>query len=83
MDKINSGGTAFYEGEISREKDYESNDMRFDVKNYNKHLVKSEFNKCVIFDGNILHAGYIEDHKKYSNNKWRYNTVYFFKWQNF
>ncbi len=80
MDKINSGGTAFYEGELPKEKDFESSDMRFDVKNYDRHIIPSEFNKCVVFDGNILHAGFIEDHKKYSRGKWRYNTVYFFKW---
>ena len=82
LDKINSGGTAFYENELSRSTDYESTDMRFDVKDYTKHILPSEFNKCVIFDGNILHAGYIEDHVKYSNGNWRYNTVYFFQWQN-
>lgn len=80
MDKINSGGTAFYEGEISRAIDYESTNMQFDVKGYTKNIIPSEFNKCVIFDGNILHAGYIEDHQKYSKGKWRYNTVYFFQW---
>ena len=82
MDKINSGGTAFYEGELSKTTDYESTDMRFDIKNYDKHVIPSEFNKCVVFDGNILHAGYIDDHQKYSNGNWRYNTVFFFKWKN-
>ena len=54
----------------------EHKDIRFDITGLEKHVIPP-FNRCVIFDGSIPHGGYIEDHSKYSNGKWRYNAVYF------
>jgi len=74
LDKSSSGGTAFYE-EIPNEDEYK--DIRYDITGLEKHVIPAKFNRCVIFDGSIPHGGYIEDHSKYSNGKWRYNAVYF------
>lgn len=78
LDKINSGGTALY---TSRPENIvpEEIDIRYNISSIkdNMEVIPSVFNRCVIFDGNIPHGGYIEDHKRYSNGNWRYNTVYF------
>tara|TARA_B100000900_G_C20597126_1_gene723896 strand:- start:3081 stop:3734 length:654 start_codon:yes stop_codon:yes gene_type:complete len=78
LDKINSGGTALYEGKPTILQD-ESLDIKYDKQkdNLKYHVIPSKFNRCVIFDGQIYHGGHIEDHSKYSNGNWRYNTVYF------
>jgi hypothetical protein len=84
LDDISSGGTALYEKLPISDKS-ETMDIRNDItkEGINFDVIPSAMNRCVIFDGNIPHGGYIEDHSKYSNGNWRYNTVYFFKkWQN-
>lgn len=83
LDQYSSGGTALYEGEINTE-EKEAYDIKFDteiLKN-KTHIIPAKFNRCVIFNGSIPHGGYIDNHKTYSNGNWRYNAVYFFKWQN-
>jgi len=79
LDKINSGGTALYE-KMPKVKVLEEIDIRFDTneENVKYHVIPSTFNRCVIFNGNIPHGGYIENHSKYSNDTWRYNAVYFY-----
>jgi len=79
LDKINSGGTALYT-KIQKEMTPEEIDIRHDITSIKKDIevIPSVFNRCVIFDGSIPHGGYIEDHQKYTNGNWRYNTVYFF-----
>lgn len=79
LDKINSGGTALYNKMPKTGLEVEK-DFRYNINQemLEPVIIPSEFNKCVIFDGNIPHGGYIEDHSKYSNNNWRYNLVYFF-----
>lgn len=83
LDKINSGGTALYP-KIPQNIQPEHIDLRYDISSIreNMQIIPSVFNRCVIFDGGIPHGGYIEDHNKYSNGNWRYNTVYFFRWPN-
>lgn len=83
LDKINSGGTALYEK--MPHVDYpEEIDIRVDIskEKINHYVIPSFFNRCVIFDGNIPHGGFIENHSKYSNRNWRYNVVYFFEKKN-
>ena len=46
----------------------------FDVKN----IIPAKFNRLVMFPGNCLHGGYIEDYSKYSGDNWRYSQVTFF-----
>jgi|TARA_R100001460_G_scaffold93820_1_gene135836 hypothetical protein len=88
MDKTCSGGTALYEKlpnykTSGGEQEYEDIKIDIDEQNIKKHIIQSKFNRCVIFDGDIPHGGYIDNHKEYSNGNWRYNVVYFFdKWQN-
>lgn len=79
LDKINSGGTALYP-KIEKDMTPEEMDIRQDITAMKEdmQIIPSVFNRCVIFDGGIPHGGYIEDHSKYSNGNWRYNTVYFF-----
>lgn len=83
LDKTCSGGTALYEYELSNLQKEEI-DIRTDISDIknNMHVIPSKFNRCVIFNGDIPHGGYIEDHQKYSNGNWRYNTLYCFEWQN-
>lgn len=78
LDKINSGGTALYRETPSVDVP-EQIDIKFDLNNYKSdyYVIPSVFNRCVIFDGDISHGGYIDDHSKYSNGNWRYNTIYF------
>lgn len=79
LDKINSGGTALYSRKPNNPTPEEI-DIQFDTTNYESDIcvIPSVFNRLVVFDGSINHGGYIEDHSKYSNGNWRYNTVYFF-----
>jgi|TARA_R100000084_G_C4621857_1_gene133585 hypothetical protein len=77
LDKEDCGGTAIYQNAEGVENYDESNDIRHDVSKYKKDIIQAKFNRCVIFDGNTYHGGYIDDHHKYSNGKWRYNAVYF------
>jgi len=84
LDKINSGGTALY-SQKRKDNPSEELDIQYNIDDIKKNIqvIPSKFNKCVIFNGNIPHGGFIKDHSKYSNGNWRYNAVYFFdKWQN-
>ena len=78
LDKEEDGGTAVYDGE------WISNDERFNLLYPVEELftlervIPAKFNRCVIFPGNRLHGGFIEDYKKYSGDKWRYTQVIFF-----
>jgi len=78
LDKINSGGTALYEK--MTQASFGDIDIRYSLltENIKHYVIPSMFNRCVIFNGNIPHGGYIEEHGKYSNGNWRYNAVYFF-----
>jgi hypothetical protein len=83
LDKINSGGTALYK-KVPEGIPSEYQDIQYDISSIKEDMqvIPSVFNRCVIFNGNIPHGGYIEDHSKYSNGNWRYNTVYFFNKHN-
>jgi hypothetical protein len=76
LDKISSGGTAFYE--IDSLENKEDDNLLFDVSNLEKSVVPAKFNRAVIFNGKKYHGGYIEDHSKYLN-AWRINQVLFFE----
>ena len=80
LDKINSGGTALY-NKMPNLHVNEDIDIRFNIKenNLNYELIQSVFNRCVIFNGQIPHGGYISNHNAYIEENWRYNAVYFFK----
>jgi hypothetical protein len=78
MDKISSGGTAFYENYKWEEHHNEDIDIRHNIEGLKHHIIPSKFNRCVIFNGRIPHGGYIEDHSQYTNGNWRQNLVYFF-----
>ena len=77
MDKICSGGTALYENYKYMPHHVEDIDIRYNIEELKYHVIPSEFNKCVIFNGRIPHGGYIEDHNQYTNGNWRHNLVYF------
>lgn len=76
FDEVSKGGTAIY----SRLKnvDYSEEEcMLVNLKKYNYEIVdiiEAKPNRCVIFDGNIPHGGFITDHKAYENN-WRINQL--------
>jgi len=78
MDKIGSGGTALYENYKYMPHHVENIDIRYNIEELKYHVIPSEFNKCVIYNGRIPHGGYIEDHNQYTNGNWRHNLVYFF-----
>lgn len=82
MDKISSGGTAFYENYKWESDHNEDIDIRHNIEELKYHVIPAEFNKCVIFNGRIPHGGYIEDHNEYTTDmqksNWRQNLVYFF-----
>ena len=78
LDKEEDGGTAVYDGE------WISNDERFNLLYPVEELftlervIPHKFNRCVIFPGNRLHGGYIEDYNSYKDDKWRFTQVQFF-----
>lgn len=64
-----SGGTAIYENVDVPNK--ESQTLLVDISDYNlKHIIAAKPNRTVIFNGELLHAAYIEDNNVYYNN-WR------------
>ena len=78
MDKVANGGTAVYEGTwVTNEEEknllYPVEEL-FDIK----QIIPAEFNRLVMFPGNQLHGGYIEDYSKYMGDSWRYTQVTFF-----
>ncbi len=78
MDKEDNGGTAVYEGEwITNDEQY---NLLYPVQEkFNLvKIIPAKFNRCVIFTGNKLHGGYIDDYSKYMDEKWRYTQVTFF-----
>jgi len=76
LDKINSGGTALYNMPVITNN--ESLNLFHDISLYPRMVVSSAPNRMVIFDGRIMHGGYIEDHNKYVDD-WRINQVMFFE----
>ena len=65
MDKVANGGTATYEGTWITNREevnllYPVGEL-FDVKN----IIPAKFNRLVMFPGNCLHGGYIDDYSKY------------------
>ena len=75
LDKVCSGGTAIYD--MPQVSNTEQFDIFYNVDNISKNIIRSAPNRLVIFDGNFMHGGYIEDHNKYVN-EWRINQVMFF-----
>ena len=78
MDKVANGGTATYEGTwITNEEAvnllYPVGEL-FDIKK----IIPAKFNRLVMFPGNCLHGGYIDDYSKYMGDSWRYTQVTFF-----
>ena len=78
MDKQDNGGTAVYEGEWITN-DEQINllypvEERFQLR----QIVPAKFNRLVMFTGNKLHGGYVEDYSKYMGENWRYTQVTFF-----
>jgi hypothetical protein len=76
LDKVSSGGTAFYN--IPRIENNETLNLLYDVSKFPRMVIKAKPNRLVIFDGTVMHGGFIEDHNKYVND-WRINQVMFFK----
>lgn len=78
LDKEENGGTAIYEGNLI--KNNEQKNLLYPVKEkFNiKKIIKSKFNRCVIFTGNKLHGAYIEDYTKYVD-KWRFTQIIFLR----
>ena len=74
MDKVCSGGTAIYDMEPIENKEHEN--VLYDVTGIDKTIIQAKPNRCVIFKGDCVHGGYIEDHTQYENN-WRINEVSF------
>ena len=78
MDKVANGGTAIYEGTwVTNEEEvnllYPVGEL-FDIK----EVIPAKFNRLVMFPGNQLHGGYIDDYSKYMGDSWRYTQVTFF-----
>ena len=75
IDKICSGGTAFYP-EMTNEniRGLESENLLYDVSELKKNVIQSVPNRMILFDGKIFHGGYIENHNEYVDN-WRINQV--------
>lgn len=77
IDSFENGGTAIYEN-VSIDNDEHENLIK-DISSFSiKKIIRSKPNRCVIFPGNNLHGGYIENHNIYYDN-WRINLVNFIK----
>lgn len=75
MDSFSNGGTAIYK-DINIENREEYN-LFYDTSNLKiKKIIEAKPNRCVIFKGNVLHGGYINNHNIYCDN-WRINLVNF------
>jgi hypothetical protein len=70
LDRVESGGTAIYD--MERIPLNEEHDILYDVSEIPKRVIPAKFNRMVMFDGNIMHGGYIENHDAYIDN-WRIN----------
>jgi hypothetical protein len=77
LDKICSGGTAFYDIQELDNKEHEA--LFFDVSGFNKKIINAKPNRHIIFRGDQYHGGYIEDHNKYVKD-WRINQVIFYNY---
>jgi hypothetical protein len=77
IDPHENGGTALYQNVDMHNKEDEN--LLIDTSGLEiKRIIKSKKNRCVIFPGQQLHGGYIENHNIYYTN-WRINLVHFFK----
>lgn len=78
MDKVCDGGTAFYTNCNPNKIPYtEQDDLFVDVSMYEKHVVQSKPNRLVLFRGQAVHGGYVNDYNSYKDT-WRMNQVVFF-----
>jgi len=73
IDKVCSGGTAYYE-ETEEEL---SEEMFCDVSKLKKEVIQAKPNRCVIIESNRLHGDYIKNHNQYYDN-WRINQLWYF-----
>ena len=77
LDDFKNGGTAIYKNSTINHVEIEN--IMYDVSNLEiEHIIESKPNRCVIFNGEYLHGGYIKDHNIYYDN-WRINMVHFFR----
>jgi hypothetical protein len=75
IDPYENGGTALYEE--AHIDGWDGDNLFYDISNLKiKKIISSKPNRGVIFPGDILHGGYIENHNIYYNN-WRINLVNF------
>lgn len=74
IDKVCSGGTAIYDMPHVENKEHEN--VLYDITGIDKTIIDAKPNRCVIFHGDQMHGGYIEDHTQYEDN-WRINEVTF------
>lgn len=78
-----NGGTAFYgESEVNPDVGkMEGDDIQIDIDKHYTFLdfVPAKYNRAVIYPGSWMHGAYIEDHKFYTDDRWRMNQVYFFE----
>lgn len=77
LDDVCSGGTALYDNSVNIVNTEEQN-IFYDVSNLEKEVLHAKPNRLIIFKGNLLHGGYIENHNDYLNN-WRINQCIFFE----
>jgi len=75
LDNVCSGGLALYDNTLNIE-NTEHENIYQDVSNISKTIVEAKPNRLIIFEGERLHGGYIEDHNKYVS-EWRQNEVFF------
>lgn len=76
LDTVCDGGTIIYENQTNWV-NKEADNLFCDIKDLKiEYIIKSKPNRAVIFNGNRLHGGYIENHDVYYYN-WRINMVNF------
>ena len=82
FDKVCSGGTAIYKNLPQQIEQHniqslynEHLNIFFDVTPYDKLLIKAKPNRMVVFNSNIYHGGFIENHNAYLND-WRINQIF-------
>lgn len=76
LDKICSGGTAFYQIDSNLDNDEHLN-LLHDISHLEFKIIESKPNRLMLFNGNRYHGGYIDQHNLYIDN-WRINQVMFF-----
>ena len=77
LDKEGDGGTAVYDGEwITNDENY---NLIYPVHERftTQHIIKSVYNRCVVFPGNRMHGAYIDNYSKFTDN-WRFTQVTFY-----